>query len=77
MNKQIYPQRRTKFLTFKRKSSEIASSAILIVFMIFLNLQSNFDDSRGIFVVHACRLPWSATAESVAKFFSGKSYQIF
>ncbi|XP_015776015.1 PREDICTED: heterogeneous nuclear ribonucleoprotein H2-like isoform X6 [Acropora digitifera] len=30
----------------------------------------NFDDPREMFVVRACRLPWSATAESVAKIFS-------
>ncbi|XP_044174837.1 heterogeneous nuclear ribonucleoprotein H2-like isoform X2 [Acropora millepora] len=51
-------------------SSEVVSSATVIVFMIFLNLQSNFDDPRERFVVRARGLPLSATVESVAEFFS-------
>ena len=51
------------------------------VFMIFIYLQSNSDnmndDPREEFVVRARGLPWSATAESVAEFFSGKSDKIF
>ena len=71
---------------FKRKSvlcyvsmssSEVVSSATVILFMIFLNLQSNFDDPREKFVVRARGLSLSATAESVAEVFSGKSYKIF
>lgn len=62
-------------------SSEVVSTATVIVFIIFFNLQSNFDnmtdDLREKFVIRANGLPWSATAESVAKFFSGKNYEIF
>ena len=47
----------------------------------FIYLQSNSDnmndDPREEFVVRARGLPWSATAESVAEFFSGKSDKIF
>ena len=46
--------------------------------MFFLNLQSNnFEDPRKKFVVRVCELPLSATVESVAELFSGKSYKIF
>ena len=31
------------------------------------------DDSRSEYVVRARGLPWSATAENVAEFFSGKN----
>lgn len=57
------------------------SSASVIVFIIFLNLQGNFnnmnDDPREKFVIRARGFAWSATTESVAKLFSGKSYKIF
>ena len=47
----------------------------------FIYLQSNSDnmndDPREEFVVRARGLPWSATAESVAEFFSGRSDKIF
>ena len=62
-------------------SNEVVSSATVIVFIIFLNLQGNFDnmndDPTEQFVIRARGFAWSATAESVAKFFSGKSYKIF
>lgn len=77
-------------MTFKRKStllyisvstSEVVSSTTVIVFIIFLNLQSNFykmnDSPSEKFVVCVRGLPRSTTAEGVAKFFSGKSYKIF
>ena len=74
LSEKVYPERRTKLLTFKRKSS-----TTVIVFIIFLNLQSNFskmNDSEK-FVVCVRGLPWSTTVEGVAEFFSGKSYKIF
>lgn len=62
-------------------ASEVVSSATVIVFIIFIYLQSNSnnmnDDPREEFVVRVCRLPSSATAENLAEFFSGESNKIF
>ncbi|XP_067055293.1 heterogeneous nuclear ribonucleoprotein H-like isoform X6 [Acropora muricata] len=46
------------------------SSWCRISFSKVITAKSNFDDPRERFVVRACKLPWSATAESVAKIFS-------
>ncbi|XP_067055287.1 heterogeneous nuclear ribonucleoprotein H2-like isoform X2 [Acropora muricata] len=47
----------------------ISFSKVITAKVITLS-KSNFDDPRERFVVRACKLPWSATAESVAKIFS-------
>lgn len=77
-------------MTFKGKStllyvsmstSEVVSSTTVMVFIIFVNLQSYFNkmnDYRGEkFVVVVRGLPQSTTEECVAEFFSGKSCKIF
>ena len=59
-------------------SSEVVSSATVIEFMIFFNLQSNFYDPREKVVVRRRGWPGSARADkSVVEVFSCKSYKIF